>query len=192
MARLAVGDSDFSATTQNQTPRSTHLATNLLGYNGEIESTVQDPPEDSELGVADRDHLTMVSYLLDSVFTHRSARYALEGALRGFATDTVLLRANLDLVLFSERNSEAMIAPDNDVYGSVGQDDYDSWVGEAALVRWGEGAYSDEGWIKYNRHATRSNYIFRDGHAETLGWRKVRENQFPDRRVRQPLDDPPN
>ena len=39
--------------------------------------------------------------------------------------------------MFSERNSEAMNAPDNSAFGNVKRDDYDSWVGEGALVRWG-------------------------------------------------------
>jgi prepilin-type N-terminal cleavage/methylation domain-containing protein len=173
------------------TPRSRQLAMDLIGYNGGIETVDQEPPPGSELAIAEREHLTMASYLLNSVFTHKSARYALEGALDGFATDTRLLKANPNLVLFSERNSEAMNARDNDAFGSIGQDDYDTWVGESALVRWGEGPYADEGWIRYNRHAGAANYIYRDGHAERQSWRRAREDQFPDRRVRQPLENPP-
>ena len=40
-------------------------------------------PGDSELGQAERGHLTIQSYLLNSIFTHKSARYALERALPG-------------------------------------------------------------------------------------------------------------
>ncbi len=176
---------------QDPTKRSQKLATNIEEYNGGIEQVDETPPPDSELALAEAGRLTTVSYLLNSVFTHRSARYALEGVLDGFATDTRSIRINPSLVMFSERNSEAMNAADNEPFGSVIQDDYDTWVGEAALVRWGEGPYADQGWIRYNRHAERANYIFSDGHAEALRWRQVRENQFPDRRVRRPLENPP-
>jgi prepilin-type processing-associated H-X9-DG protein len=111
----------------------------------------------------------MVSYLLNSVYSHRSARFALERALNGFATDAKMSNViNQNLVMFSERNSEAMNARDNEEYGAVGQDDYDAWVGEQALVRWGEGEYADQGWIRYNRHGKNANYVFHDGHAETM------------------------
>ncbi len=174
------------------TPRSQKLATDLRGFNGAIESTDEEPPADSELAIAERDGLTTVSYLLNSIYTHRSARYALDGSLVGFATDTkVATMQNRNIVFFSERNSEAMNAPDNEEYGAVGQDDYDTWVGENALVRWGAGKYGAEGWIRYNRHRDQANYIFHDGHAAAMRWRRARELQFPDRIVRNPLENPP-
>jgi hypothetical protein len=93
---------------------------------------------------------------LDSIFTHQSDRYALEGALNGFATDAAInALPNHNIIMFSERNSEALDAADNAEFGSINQDDYDSWVGEAALVQWGTGKYGDEGWIRYNRHNSR-------------------------------------
>lgn len=174
------------------TPRSRKLATSLPEYNGAIESADQPPAPGSEQALAEGARLTIQSYLLDSVFTHKSARYAVERVLRGFATDARLLGVNPELVMFSERNSEAMNAADNDEFGSVNQDDYDSWVGEAALVRWGGGPYADQGWIRYNRHIDRANYVHIDGHAGTRSWRQIRQAQFPDRVVRRPLEDPPH
>ena len=174
------------------TPRSRLLATDLQGYNGAITSTSQTPPPNSEQAIAQNNHLTIESYLLDSVFTHKSARYALEGALNGFATDqAVSLLPNPNFIMFSERNSEALDAPDNTQYGSVNQDDYDTWVGEAALVQWGSGKYADQGWIRFNRHGGRANYIYADGHVENLRWSRARFDQFPDHRVRSPLANPP-
>ena len=93
--------------------------------------------------------------------------------------------------MFSERNSEALDAPDNSEYGNVGQDDYDTWVGESALVQWGTGKYGDQGWIRYNRHAGRANYIYADGHVENLRWSQARFDQYPDLRVQTPLANPP-
>jgi prepilin-type N-terminal cleavage/methylation domain-containing protein/prepilin-type processing-associated H-X9-DG protein len=174
------------------TLRSQVLATDLQGYNGGITTTAQTPPPTSEQAVAQAQYLTLESYLLDSIFTHKSARYALEGVLYGFATDDAISRLpNRNLIMFSERNSEALDAPDNADFGSVTQDDYDTWVGEGALVQWGTGRYANQGWIRYNRHDRRSNYIYADGHVENLPWSKARFDQFPDHRVRSPLPNPP-
>jgi len=175
------------------TPRSKFLANNLQGYNGGIVSIGQQPPAGTELAIAQQDRLTIESYLLNSIFTHKSARYALEGALYGFATDAAIARLpNANIIMFSERNSEALDAADNSDFGSVTQDDYDTWVGEPALVRWGSGNYANQGWIRYNRHESAANYIYTDGHVERLHWLKARDDQFPDHRVRKPLATPPN
>jgi prepilin-type N-terminal cleavage/methylation domain-containing protein/prepilin-type processing-associated H-X9-DG protein len=176
----------------DRSPRSRFLATDLNGYNGGITSTAQPPPPNSEQAIALAEHLNIQSFLLNSIFTHKSARYALEGVLSGFATDAVLNSLpNRNIIMFSERNSEAMNAPDNTEYGSVNQDDYDTWVGEPALVQWGSGKYGDQGWIRRGRHGT-ANYIYTDGHVERLRWRKARFDQFPDHRVRVPLANPPD
>ncbi len=176
------------------TPRSAAFATDLRSFNGEISSVDDSPPTDSELAIAERDHLTIQSYLLNSVLSHKSARYALEGALHGFLSDTKIAGLqNPEMVMFSERNSEALNAVDNPEFGSVSQDDYDAWVGEAALVRWGPsaGSYRDDGWIRYDRHDGAANYIFLDGHAERRRWSRIRDLHFPDRIVRAPLNQPP-
>jgi prepilin-type N-terminal cleavage/methylation domain-containing protein/prepilin-type processing-associated H-X9-DG protein len=175
----------------DRTKRSERLAGDLAGYNGNITSTDQEPPSGTELEQALDKRLTIESYLLNSIFTHKSARYALEGVLNGFATDAALAALpNPNIIMFSERNSEAMNAPDNSEYGSVAQDDYDTWVGEAALVRWGSGPYGDQGWIRNNRHGQQAHYIFVDGHVEYLRWSKARFDQFPDHQVRRPLNPP--
>jgi prepilin-type N-terminal cleavage/methylation domain-containing protein/prepilin-type processing-associated H-X9-DG protein len=176
----------------DRTARSRYLSTDLLHYNGDITSTSQTPPATTELALAQANHLTITSYLLDSIFTHRSCRYALDGSLSGFANDAAInTLANPNLIMFSERNCEAMNAPDNPQYGSIIQDDYDTWVGEQALVRWGSGNYGDQGWIRYNRHGVKANYIYLDGHVELLPWSKARLDQYPDHQVRFPLAQPP-
>src|SRR5439155_12359265 len=99
--------------------------------------------------------------------------YALEGVLQGFATDAVINSLpNRNIIMFSERNSEALDAADNSEYGSVNQDDYDTWPGEPLLVQWGAGIYGNQGWIRYNRHGDRSNYIYIDAHVESPRWTK--------------------
>jgi prepilin-type N-terminal cleavage/methylation domain-containing protein/prepilin-type processing-associated H-X9-DG protein len=175
------------------TPRSTLLATDLASYNGGITSADEEPPPGTEQAIAEDQNLAIESYALDSIFTHKSARYALEGILPGFVTDTVIGHlSNPNIIMFSERNSEALDAPDNLEYGYVEQDDYDTWGGEAQLVQWGSGKYGDQGWIRYNRHGRLANYIYTDGHVESLRWSKARLDQFPDHQVEKPLTNRPN
>ena len=119
----------------DRSPRSRLLATDLTGYNGAITGTSDVPPPGSELAIARSGHFTIQSYLLNSIFTHKSARYAVEGVLSGFATDAaVSALPEPDLIQFAERNSEALDAADNTELGNVGQDDYDAWVQPARMV----------------------------------------------------------
>ncbi len=174
------------------TPKSRVLAMTLADFNGGAIHSSDPVPPDSEKAVCESEGLNVQSYLLNSVFTHRSARYALEGVLPGFATEAgINALSDPNLIMFSERNSEAMNAVDNEAYGNVTQDDYDTWVGEAAMVRWGEGKHGNEGWIRYNRHGKGANYVYTDGHAEFLTWSQARRDQFPDHIVRKPLMNPP-
>ena len=176
----------------DRTPRSRFLATTLQEYNGGITSTSQSPPANTEQAIAQAEHLTIESYALDSIFTHKSALYAVEGVLNGFATDAAVANLpNRNIIMFSERNSEALDAADNDTWGSVNQDDYDTWPGEAPLVQWGSGTYGDQGWLRYNRHGPGANYIYADAHVEYLRWSKARLDQYPDHVVRSPLSTPP-
>ena len=174
------------------TPPSSSLTRSLEDYNGGATDAGAPPPPNSELAIALGERLTIQSYLLDSIFTHKSARYAVESVLSGFATESrVSALPNRNLIMYSERNSEALNDPDNDAYGDVGQDDYDTWVGESALVRWGAGKFGDQGWLRYNRHGKRANYAYTDGHAAQLRWPEARQDQFPDHVVRKPLSNPP-
>jgi len=173
------------------TPRSQVLATDLDGYNGGIATTSEEPPANSELAIARAEGLNLQSYLLNSIFSHRSARYAVEGVLPGFASESVVSALpDPNLIMLSERNSEAMNDPANAEFGNIGQDDYDTWVGESALVQWGSGKYGDQGWIRHNRHGRGANYVYTDGHVAKLRWREARRDQFPDHVVRAPLAEP--
>ncbi len=174
------------------TPRSQWLTTTLDAYDGSIASDTDTPPPGSELALALAGNLAIESYSLNSVFTHKSARYAVEGLLGGFATEArVAALHDSELIMFSERNSEALDDPDNFDYGNVVQDDYDTWVGEAALVRWGTGDDADQGWVRYNRHGLSANYTYTDGHTKTLRWAQARLDQFPEHAIQSPLANPP-
>ena len=176
----------------DNTPRSTFFATDLNGYNGGITTASQSPATGSEQAIAQDQNLTIESYALNSIFSHKSARYALEGVLNGYATDNAVGNLkNHNIIMFSERNSEALDAADNTLYGSVNQDDYDTWGGESQLVQWGSGKYGNQGWVKYNRHTLGANYVYNDAHVQWMRWRDARLDQFPDHVVRKPLANGP-
>lgn len=170
--------------------RSEKLATNIQDYNGGI--ATGDPAEGSEQAVAEEKHLVIESYLLNSIWTHKSCRYAKEGVLNGFATEAALnALENPNIIMFSERNSEALNDPANDDWGSANQDDYDTWAGESLLVRNGTGPRAGEGWIRFSRHNGGANYIYADGHVKWMRWGRARLDQYPDHTVRFPLANPP-
>ena len=164
------------------------LATNIVDYNGGIESG--DAAEGSEQQIAEANNSSMESYLLNSIFTHKSCRYAKEGVLNGFATDAAVSGfPDASIIMFSERNSEAFGNPDSPIY-APNQDDYDTWVGEESLV--GADAEHQDGWIKWNRHFDGANYLYFDGHVKWLRWSAARRDQFPDHVVRAPLPNSPS
>lgn len=175
------------------TPRSARLATNIKDYNGGIASigTECSVAPNSEQCLAEQNGSGMWSYALNSIFSHKSCRYALEGALSSFATESILASLpDPNVIMFSERNSEGLLDPNSDFY-YVSQDDYDTWAGESALVKWGSGSRPDEGWIRYNRHNGGANYVYADTHAKWAKWGKARLDQYPDHKVRFPLTNPP-
>ncbi len=168
------------------------LASTMQGYNGaitQIGSECQVDPS-GEQCLAEKGNLSLWSYSLNSIFTHKACSYALEGVLSGFATESVLTALpDPNVIMFSERNSAGLTDPSSAFY-YVPQDDYDTWSGEGALVRWGSGSRPNEGWIVPNRHTGGSNYVYADSHAKFLHWGKARLDQYPDHIVRYPLENP--
>src|SRR6202000_2217310 len=51
------------------TPRSQYLTTDMNSYNGNITDASMTPPPNSELGIAQANHLALESYVLDSIYT---------------------------------------------------------------------------------------------------------------------------
>jgi prepilin-type N-terminal cleavage/methylation domain-containing protein/prepilin-type processing-associated H-X9-DG protein len=174
-------------------PRTRKPAGSIEEYNGAITQTGTEcgAAPDGEQCQAEIHNTAMWSYVLNSVFTHKSCRYALEGALAGFVTQSALTGLKDDsLIMFSERNSDGLDDPSSDFY-YIPQDDYDTWPGEAALVQWGTGTHANEGWIKYDRHHGGANYTYFDGHTGWMRWSRARTDQYPDHVVRNPLGNPP-
>jgi prepilin-type N-terminal cleavage/methylation domain-containing protein/prepilin-type processing-associated H-X9-DG protein len=175
------------------TPKSQVLATNIEAYNGGISVLGAECSVDpnGEQCLSEKGNLSMWSYGLNSIFTHKSCRYALENVLPGFTTESVLAGLpDPNIIMFSERNSAGLVDPTSAFY-YVPQDDYDTWGGESALVQWGSGSRPNEGWIDPQRHNGGSNYIYADSHVKWLRWGKARIDEYPDHVVRRPLANPP-
>ncbi len=165
------------------TPHPAQLATNIFDFNGGVSDVSETVPATSEQAIAENGKLSMQSYLLNSIFTHKSCTYAQAGILGGFATDAaVAALPDANIIMFSERNSE--------MFDGASQDDYDTWSGEAELV--GADAPHQEGWIKWDRHMGGANYLYFDGHVKWLRWSGARRDQFPDHVVRLPIADSPS
>jgi len=177
----------------DNSPQSKNLATNIDAYNGGVSviGTECAVSPNGEQCQAEMGNLSMWSYALNSIFTHKSCRYALEGVLPGFTTESVLAGLpDPNIIMFSERNSAGLIDPASGFY-YVPQDDYDTWPGEGALVQWGSGSRPNEGWIDPHRHNGGSNYIYADSHVKWLRWGKARLDEYPDHVVRNPVANPP-
>jgi len=186
--------------------RSPQKASTLDSYNGSItnlgdECTVSPNGEQCQAEQATKRY-AMWSYLLNSVFTHKSCRYAKENVLSSYATEAAINSLpDQNLIMFSERNSKALDdcangGPGDQFcagagWGYIPQDDYDTWPGEAPLVQNGGGTYPKEGYIAYNRHNGGANYLFYDGHAKWMHWSQARLLEYPDHVVRSPLANPP-
>ncbi len=178
-------------------PKSQYQVTNIQDYNGGIGVLGQEcsAAPNGEQCLAEKNNWAMWNYLLDSIFTHKSCLYITEGVLPGFATDAALAALpDENIIMFSERNSVLLDDPNSGLY-YVPQDDYDTWPGECTLVRYSacgiNGAESDQGWIKYDRHTGGANYVYYDGHCKFLRWGRARIDQYPDHIVRNPLPNPP-
>jgi prepilin-type N-terminal cleavage/methylation domain-containing protein/prepilin-type processing-associated H-X9-DG protein len=172
-------------------------ASSIYAYNGGISVLGQEctaDPNGEQCQAEQANHrYAMWSYLLDSIFTHKSCRYVMTGVLPGFATVSAMSALpDENVIMFSERNSAALDDCANGSstdqfcagtgWGYVPQDDYDTWPGEANLVNNGTGPapYNQQGWIAYNRHRGGANYLFYDGHAKWMRWSQARLYQYPD------------
>jgi prepilin-type N-terminal cleavage/methylation domain-containing protein/prepilin-type processing-associated H-X9-DG protein len=105
------------------------------------------------------------SYLLNSQLTHKTRRYG-RWTRQRFSSEIGLS----NFIAFAERRGEALTLANGQ---DPRQDDYDIWVGTVNF----------QPWIAYDRHTGLANYLFLDGHADTLAWNDAVPLMFPDRNV---------
>ena len=97
-------------------------------------------------GVSDR-----VSYLMNSLLTHKSVQYGRWGFVR-FQQEI----GTSNFVTLTERDAAGILA-DTSHAGDPRQDDFDIWLGTDVL----------DNWIPWKRHGS-ANVLFLDGHVKSI------------------------
>lgn len=130
-------------------------------YRCPSDSTIARPFVDPGTGQIDGvEH--RASYLLNSLLSHKSRRYG-RWTRQRFSAEVGLS----NFIAFSERRGEAFTLACGE---DPRQDDYDIWLGTDNF----------KPWIAHDRHGNTANYLFLDGHAETLPWNDAVQRMFPD------------
>ena len=111
-------------------------------------------------GIAQR-----TSYMMNSLLSHKTRRYGYWTFVR-FQQEVGTSR----FICFAERNAEAF-TPDSG--NDPRQDDFDIWLGTNTIGPW----------TASERHAGAANYLYLDGHVETLKWDDAVPDLYPDKRV---------
>ena len=105
------------------------------------------------------------SYLMNSLLSHKTRRYGL------WTQDKFDVKVGTsNFITFSERNADAFTA---ETGNDPRQDDYDIWLGTKTF----------ESWIATERHAGVANYLYLDGHVDSLRFSDAVTDMFPDRVV---------
>jgi prepilin-type N-terminal cleavage/methylation domain-containing protein/prepilin-type processing-associated H-X9-DG protein len=108
-------------------------------------------------GIAQR-----TSYLMNSQLSHKTRRYGL-WKLAGLQ----YARGLSNFICWVERDASQFMPPSpNDPR----QDDYDIWLGTLIF----------ESWIATTRHGGQANYLYLDGHVETLLFGNCVQDMYPD------------
>ncbi len=130
-------------------------------YRCPSDNTIRVPFVDPGTGQIDGvEHRT--SYLMNSLLSHKSRRYGQWTRTR-FSSEVGLS----NLIGFAERRGEAFTLQSGE---DPRQDDFDIWLGTQNF----------QPWIAFDRHTTTANYLFLDGHAESLAWGAAVPRMFPD------------
>jgi prepilin-type N-terminal cleavage/methylation domain-containing protein/prepilin-type processing-associated H-X9-DG protein len=108
-------------------------------------------------GIAQR-----TSYLMNSQLSHKTRRYGL-WSLAGLQYSCGLT----NFICWVERDATQFVPPSQN---DPRQDDYDIWLGTLIF----------EPWIATTRHTQLANYLFLDGHVETLLFGNCVQEMFPD------------
>src|SRR5262249_55254951 len=119
-----------------------------------------DPSTGQPDGIAQR-----TSYLMNSQLSHKTRRYG-----RWKLAGLQYARGLSNFICFVERDATQFTLPQpNDPR----QDDYDIWLGTKIF----------EPWIATTRHGNAANYLYLDGHVETLQFENVVQDMYPDGNV---------
>jgi prepilin-type N-terminal cleavage/methylation domain-containing protein/prepilin-type processing-associated H-X9-DG protein len=119
-----------------------------------------DPDSGAVNGLTNR-----TSYLMNSLLSHKSRRYGF-WTFKRFQVEV----GTSKFVCFSERDASAFSdTSDNDPR----QDDYDIWLGTKNFGPW----------IADKRHSDAANYLYLDGHVDTMLFDEAVIDMYPDKKV---------
>jgi prepilin-type processing-associated H-X9-DG protein/prepilin-type N-terminal cleavage/methylation domain-containing protein len=107
-------------------------------------------------GIANR-----TSYLMNSQLSHKTRRWQRWTLIR-FVNEV----GTSQFISYVERDAAGLAAAKDDPR----QDDFDVWLGTNTFLPW----------IATTRHEQAANYLFLDGHVETLTWPQAAPYVFPD------------
>src|SRR5262245_3567602 len=129
-------------------------------YRCPADMTVRRPFIDIGTGQIDGvEHRT--SFLMNSLLSHKTRRYG--GWTRQRFSNEIGLS---NFICFSERRGEVLTEANGE---DPRQDDYDIWLGTVNF----------QPWMAYDRHTGLANYLYLDGHADTLQWSEAVRQMFP-------------
>lgn len=111
-------------------------------------------------GISDR-----TSYTMNSLLSHKTRRYGF-WTFKKFQVQV----GTSQFICFSERNADSFTA---DSGNDPRQDDYDIWLGTGIIGPW----------IASDRHAGAANYLYLDGHVDTMLWSDAVIDMYPDKIV---------
>jgi len=106
-----------------------------------------------------------VSYLMNSLLSHKSRRYG-QWTRERFSSEVGLS----NIAAWTDRRGEAF---DPKLDEDPRQDDFDIWLGTST---W-------KSWLAHDRHGGTANYLFLDGHATAYMFDEAAVLFFPDRKV---------
>lgn len=105
------------------------------------------------------------SYALNSLLSHKSRRYG-NWTFARFQTEIGLS----NFICLSERDATAFTSTSGN---DPRQDDYDIWLGTDII----------EDWIASSRHNGVANYLYLDGHVQTMDAANSYRDMYPDKQV---------
>ena len=101
------------------------------------------------------------SYLLNSQLSHKTRRYG-QWLMQRWINET----GTSNFIDYAERDANGLLAANCDPK----QDDFDIWLGTTNI----------QPWIAYRRHLGAANYLYLDGHVNSMKWDDAVVDLFPD------------
>src|ERR1019366_751263 len=147
-------------TDENLSKQGINMATDIV-YRCPSDRSIPQPYVDPSTGQIDGIQ-DRTSYLMNSQLSHKTQRYG-RWTRQRFSEFVGMSH----FIAFVERRAEGLTPASG---ADPRQDDFDIWLGTTNF----------QPWIAHDRHLGLANYLFLDGHADTLAWNDAVTQLFPD------------